>query len=43
MSKKRIILNTFGSFGDIHPYMAIAMELQRRGHVPVDRDDGDLS
>lgn len=32
---KRIILNTFGSFGDIHPYMAIALELQRRGHVPV--------
>ena len=31
----RIILNTFGSFGDIHPYMAIAMELQRRGHAPV--------
>jgi rhamnosyltransferase subunit B len=31
----RIILNTFGSFGDIHPYMAIAMELQRRGHLPV--------
>ena len=32
---RRIILNTFGSFGDIHPYMAIALELQRRGHVPV--------
>ena len=31
----RIVLNTFGSFGDIHPYMAIAMELQTRGHVPV--------
>jgi len=31
----RIVLNTFGSFGDIHPYMAIAMELQRRGHKPV--------
>lgn len=31
----RIILNTFGSFGDIHPYMALAMELKRRGHVPV--------
>jgi rhamnosyltransferase subunit B len=31
----RIILNTFGSFGDIHPYMAVAMELQRRGHAPV--------
>jgi UDP:flavonoid glycosyltransferase YjiC (YdhE family) len=32
---KRIILNTFGSFGDIHPYMAIAMELKHRGHKPV--------
>jgi len=31
----RIILNTFGSFGDLHPYVAIALELQRRGHVPV--------
>ena len=31
----RIVLNTFGSFGDIHPYMAIAMELKRRGHAPV--------
>src|SRR6185503_10537092 len=31
----RVVLNTFGSFGDIHPYMAIAMELQRRGHIPV--------
>src|ERR1044072_3299422 len=31
----RIILNTFGSFGDIHPYMAIVMVLQRRGHTPV--------
>ena len=31
----RIVLNTFGSFGDIHPYMAIAMELRSRGHVAV--------
>ena len=31
----RIVLNTFGSFGDIHPYMAIALELQSRGHEPV--------
>ena len=31
----RIVLNTFGSFGDVHPYMAIAMELQRRGHAPL--------
>ena len=33
--KHAIILNTFGSFGDLHPYMAIALELQRRGHTPV--------
>lgn len=32
---KKIVLATFGSFGDIHPYMAIARELQRRGHRPV--------
>lgn len=32
---KRIVLTTFGSFGDIHPYMAIALELQARGHYPV--------
>ena len=36
MSKgKRIVLTTFGSFGDIHPYMAIALELQSRIHEPV--------
>jgi rhamnosyltransferase subunit B len=36
MSKpKRIVLSTFGSFGDIHPYMALAMELQARGHHPI--------
>lgn len=34
-SSKRIVLSTLGSYGDIHPYMAIAMELQRRGHHPV--------
>lgn len=34
-TNKRIVLSTFGSFGDIHPYMAIAMELRRRGHHPV--------
>ncbi len=32
---KRIILNAFGSFGDVHPYMAIAFELRQRGHHPV--------
>ena len=32
---KRIVLATFGSFGDVHPYIAIALELKRRGHSPV--------
>lgn len=31
----RIVLNTFGSFGDLHPYLAIAIELRRRGHAPL--------
>ena len=31
----RIVLATFGSFGDLHPYMAIALELKARGHRPV--------
>ncbi len=35
MTGKRIILATFGSYGDMHPYMAIAMELRTRGHNPV--------
>jgi len=34
-SKRRIIINTFGSFGDVHPYMSLALELQARGHAPV--------
>ena len=32
---KRIVLNTWGSFGDLHPYMALALELRARGHRPV--------
>src|ERR1041384_7812336 len=32
---KRIVISTFGSFGDIHPYVAIALELKARGHKPV--------
>jgi UDP:flavonoid glycosyltransferase YjiC (YdhE family) len=35
MQSKRIVLATFGSFGDVHPYIALALELQRRGHRPV--------
>ena len=31
----RIVLKTFGSFGDVHPYLALAIELQRRRHECV--------
>ena len=34
-TSKRIVISTVGSYGDIHPYMAIAMELHARGHHPV--------
>jgi UDP:flavonoid glycosyltransferase YjiC (YdhE family) len=33
--KARIILPTFGSLGDIHPFLALALELKSRGHTPV--------
>src|SRR5216117_4011465 len=32
---KRIVLTTFGSLGDLHPYIAVALGLQERGHRPV--------
>ena len=32
---KKIVISTFGSFGDVHPYIAVALELKRRGHRPV--------
>jgi UDP:flavonoid glycosyltransferase YjiC (YdhE family) len=28
----RILIDTFGSYGDLHPYLAIALELKQRGH-----------
>jgi rhamnosyltransferase subunit B len=31
----RIVLSSFGTRGDIHPLIALALELRRRGHVPV--------
>ncbi len=31
----RIVLTTYGSFGDLHPYIALALELKERGHRPV--------
>ena len=31
----RIVLTTIGSLGDLHPKLAIALELRRRGHEVV--------
>ncbi len=31
-NSKKIVFTTWGSFGDIHPFMGLAHELQRRGH-----------
>lgn len=31
----RIVLSNIGTFGDINPLIALALELKRRGHVPV--------
>lgn len=31
----RIVLTTIGSLGDLHPKLAIALELQKRGHTAV--------
>ena len=35
MSGKRIVFATFGSLGDLHPYVALSRELVRRGHRPL--------
>ncbi|MEL4895813.1 glycosyltransferase [Crocosphaera sp. Alani8] len=32
---QKIVITTYGSLGDIHPYIAIALELKKRGHQPV--------
>jgi rhamnosyltransferase subunit B len=31
----RIVFTTWGSLGDLHPYMALALEMKRRGHQPA--------
>lgn len=31
-NNKKIVFTTWGSFGDIHPFMGLALELQARGH-----------
>jgi rhamnosyltransferase subunit B len=35
MTGKRIVFCTFGSLGDIYPFLAIARELRRQGHAPA--------
>lgn len=32
---KKIVIATFGTFGDIHPYLSLALELKQRGHRVV--------
>src|SRR5688500_17780839 len=34
-SANRIVLATFGSPGDLHPFLAIGAELRARGHQPI--------
>src|SRR5262245_34096688 len=33
--QRRIVLTTLGSLGDLHPYVAIGLGLQARGHEAV--------
>lgn len=33
MPPKRILFTTLGSLGDMFPYLALALEMQRRGHL----------
>lgn len=35
MGGTRILMSTFGSLGDLHPYLALARELSKRGHRPA--------
>ena len=34
-ANKRIVLTTHGTLGDLHPFLALAVELQARGHKAV--------
>ena len=33
--RKRVVTTTLGSFGDVHPYVALALEMERRSLEPV--------
>src|SRR5258708_5881116 len=32
---RRIVLTTFGSLGDLHPFLALAAGLKKCGHEPI--------
>ena len=32
---RRIVINSWGSYGDVFPYIGLAVELKARGHTPV--------
>ncbi len=34
-SRRRILITTWGSFGDLHPYVALALGLRARGHEAI--------
>ncbi|HEV3262419.1 MAG TPA: glycosyltransferase [Gemmataceae bacterium] len=34
-SRRRVVITTFGSLGDLHPYIAVALGLQARGHDAI--------
>ena len=38
--RRRIVLTTFGSLGDLHPYIAVALGLQERGHEAIIASSG---
>ena len=31
----RIVISSWGSFGDVSPYLGLALALRTRGHTPV--------
>ena len=35
LARRRIVLTTFGSLGDLHPYIAVALGLKERGYETV--------
>ncbi|HZC16235.1 MAG TPA: glycosyltransferase, partial [Caulobacteraceae bacterium] len=35
LSRRKIVLSTCGSSGDLNPFIAIALELRARGYFPV--------